>query len=62
MEQMSFYHKQSLMKIKKEHYEPSFIATTIEELKAQKQTRQLLKDYKVCNYFEGNEDDDEDDQ
>lgn len=39
MQQMSFYHKQNLMGINKEHYYPSFIATRIDELRAQRATR-----------------------
>ena len=53
MSQMRFHHHQDMMRMNKEHYFPSFIATNeIKELTSQKATRKLLREYKVCNYFE----------
>ena len=46
MDKMGFHHKESMLDINKEHYFPSFIAKEIQELRAQKDTRKKLREYK----------------
>ena len=56
MERMRFYKGDRKLRVNEEHYQPTFIASGVDELRDQKNTRRMLKDYRI---FDQCPDDDE---
>ena len=56
MNDMKFYKGDKKLHINKEHYQPTFIASGVDELREQKNTRKILKKFRI---FEQCPDDDE---
>mmetsp|Transcript_6174 Transcript_6174/g.9972 ORF Transcript_6174/g.9972 Transcript_6174/m.9972 type:complete len:195 (-) Transcript_6174:1088-1672(-) len=59
MGNMEFYHRDEKLKINKEHYYPSFIAKNVDELRDNRNTRKMLKKYRIFSEYK--EDDNEED-
>ena len=56
MGNMQFYHKDERMDINKEHYYPSFIALNVDELRDNRNTKKMLKNYRIFSEFKEEED------
>jgi len=61
MGKMEFYHKDEKLDINKEHYYPSFIAKNVDELRDNRNTRKMLKKYRIFSEFKEDEDGGDDD-
>ena len=56
MKNMNFYQHNKKIELNKEHHQPIFIAQGVDELRANRNTRKVLKEFKI---FEKCPDDDE---